>query len=86
MTSSLVHALIQRGIILMLVVDASTQQFSMIRALMTNPSDPSIIWHELAIPPRPEDTAAARLLANPALPSQIMLPYQACELGHFADC
>jgi hypothetical protein len=68
-------------VLVMLTVAASAQQFSMTHAVMTNPSDPSIIWHQLAVAP-----ALARLLANPDLSPQIMLPYQACELGHFADC
>jgi hypothetical protein len=73
-------------VLVMLTVAASAQQFSMTHAVMTNPSDPSIIWHQLAVAQGPQNPALARLLANPDLPSQIMLPYQACELGHFADC
>ena len=73
-------------VVLMLTVAASAQQFSMTRVVMTNPSDPSIIWHQLAVAQGPQNPAVARLLANPALPSQIMLPYQACELGRFANC
>lgn len=69
-----------------LVALSLDQQLNIGRTLMTAPNDPSIIWQQLVITSQPENPIMAKLLAVPRMPPQIFLPFQACDLGHFADC
>jgi hypothetical protein len=69
-----------------LIAVALDQQLNIGRTLMSAPNDPSIIWHQLIIAPKPENPSLAKLLSVPQAPSRIFLPYQACGLGRFADC
>lgn len=69
-----------------LVALALDQQLNIGRILMSTPNDPSIIWQQLVITPGPENPIMAKLFAVPQMPRQLFLPFQACELGRFADC